>query len=200
MHYCRTGALYASVCLSLRLFPSSFVHLLCYRDVYSFTIVLWEMLSLQRAYMDAGPTHRSFTESVFVKQTRPVIKHTWSRTVQSLLTQGWCHDPKERLTAEQCQDMLRNELINMRHGDDTELDHVRRRSTYVMEDETQQDEIQSQGVPGTCSTRRSASTSDVNASFATQPPRLPWAVKPTRHESIQGPDGLRYSTGSLPVG
>lgn len=171
MNICRTGALYSSICVLPR-FSSNIPRLFVYhRDVYSFTIVLWEMLSLQRAYMDAGITHRSFTENVFVKRTRPVIKQTWSRTVQNLLTQGWHHDPQERLTAEQCQDMLRCELVNMRHGDDTELDHVRRRSTYVMEDETQQGDVDSKGVTST--TRRSASSSDINSTFATQPPKLP---------------------------
>ena len=139
------------------------------------------MLSLQRAYIDIGPTQKNFIHSVFVERTRPALKHTWSRNVKNLLKQGWCHDPRDRLTAEQCQDMLRNELVAMRHGDDTDLDHVRRRSTYVIDEENRQVVYNEQRV-----TRRSASTSDINASFV-QPRRLSWAAKP--RNGCVGADG-----------
>ena len=108
--------------------------------------------------MNAGPTRRRFTESVFVGQKRPAIKHTWSQNIQSLLTQGWCHDPRKRLTAAQCVDKLRNELVNIRHGDDTDLDHVRRRSTYVYEGDEE--------VAGIFPNRRAASTSDIHSVLA----------------------------------
>lgn len=186
-----------SAAIPLSIFLLFALYYLCiFSDVYSFTIVLWEMLSLQRAYMEAGPTHEKFTENVFVGQMRPAIKHTWSRNVQSLLTQGWCHDPRNRLTAEQCQDRLRNELVKMRHGDDSELDHVRRRSTYVMEGESQN---QTGTGPETYYSRRSASTSDVHAAFSGQTAKLPWAIKCDLRRSLQGPDWLCYPSGRLPV-
>lgn len=144
-------------------------------DVYSFTIVLWEMLSLKRAYMEIGPTQDSFIHSVFVKQTRPAIKHSWSRTLQSLLKQGWCHDPRKRLTAKQCQDRLRNELVNMRHGDDTDLDHIRRRSTYLMDEEERHSD--DSGSRRGKRQRRSASTSDIHSILPSS--QLPWTAKPT---------------------
>jgi len=90
--------------------------------------------------MHVGATQERFMRHVFVEKKRPPIKHTWSRFIQSLLTKGWSHDPSERLDADNCQNILRNELVRMRHGDDTDLEHVRRRSTNVMdmdEDETE---------------------------------------------------------------
>ncbi|CAB9504474.1 Probable LIM domain-containing serine/threonine-protein kinase DDB [Seminavis robusta] len=120
-------------------------------DVYSFTVVLWEMLSLQRAYMDVGVSQALFMRSVFAERMRPPLRHSWSRNLQELFKGGWAHDPRERLTAEKCNEMLRNELVAMRHGDDEGLDHVRRRSTYILEEE----EAARSGWA------RSASTSDV---------------------------------------
>ena len=39
-------------------------------DVYSFTIVLWEMLSLKRAYMAVGTTQDAFIQKVHVESDR----------------------------------------------------------------------------------------------------------------------------------
>lgn len=105
-------------------------------DVYSFTIVLWEMLTLKRAYMNISRTQEGFMEQVHQLKVRPPMRHSWSRNLRGLLQCGWAHDHTKRWTAEQCNDILRNELVSMRHGDDEGLDHVRRRSTYVMEDES----------------------------------------------------------------
>jgi serine/threonine protein kinase len=104
-------------------------------DVYSFTIVLWEMLSLERAYATVGRTKDAFMTKVYKEKIRPPIRHSWTKNVREILTKGWEHDHKQRLTAEQCNEMLRNELISMRHGDDEGLDHTRRRSTFVLEGE-----------------------------------------------------------------
>lgn len=149
-------------------------------DVYSFTIVLWEMLSLQRAYMDIAATQDRFVQKVFTDKKRPPNRHSWSRTLHDLLIRGWAHDPRQRLTADQVHDMLRNELVNMRHGDDTDLDHVRRRSTYLLDEESR-NMYQTDGSKRTFN-RKTASTSDLlvdgSSSSNNQSQTLAWAVKP----------------------
>ena len=135
-------------------------------DVYSFTIVLWEMLSLKRAYMTVARTQDGFMEKVYGEKVRPAIRHAWSRNLRDLLERGWAHDHTQRLTAEQCNDILRNELISMRHGDDEGLDHVRRRSTYVMdEDESETVKRARRGGVSWVLPTKSASTSNVMESL-----------------------------------
>ena len=133
-------------------------------DVYSFTIVLWEMLSLKRAYMTVARTKEGFMQKVHVEKARPSIRHSWSRNLRNLLERGWAHDHTQRLTAEQCNDILRNELISMRHGDDEGLDHVRRRSTFVLEDESEQGQCARRRGVSWALPHKSASTTNVNDS------------------------------------
>lgn len=143
-------------------------------DVYSYTIVLWEMLSLKRAYMTAARTRDGFIQKVHIEKERPVIRHSLSRNLRDLLQRGWAHDHTQRLTAEQCNDILRNELISMRHGDDEGLDHVRRRSTYVMEEDESESARRARGsgiswvLPERC-----AATSNIGGSRTRAPCQNP---------------------------
>jgi serine/threonine protein kinase len=65
-------------------------------DVYSYSIVLWEMLSL------SGKAHRHITdeslfcEKVFVENVRPSLNRKWSICLQDLLQAGWDKDPVRR--------------------------------------------------------------------------------------------------------
>jgi serine/threonine protein kinase len=67
-------------------------------DVYSYSIVLWEMLNLSgKAYCHI-PDEASFCEKVFVENVRPPLKRKWSVRLQKLLQEGWDKDPAGRPT------------------------------------------------------------------------------------------------------
>ena len=64
-------------------------------EVYSFAIVFWQMLALNRPYDTI--TAEAFEEEVCTKQVRPKINEKkWPPAVCSLLTRCWHPDPKER--------------------------------------------------------------------------------------------------------
>lgn len=106
-------------------------------DIFSFTIVLWEMLSLQRAYASTGAasmTQDNFMKMVFDDMKRPPIRFSWSKTLRELLRNGWAHSPHDRPSASKVHTVLRRQLVNMRHGDDSGLEFTARRSTFLADE------------------------------------------------------------------
>lgn len=99
-------------------------------DVYSFSIVFWQMLALERPYNNFK-NENLLKARVFEGGARPPLKLTWSKTLKSLLDNGWSADIHGRSKIGDVKDALRKELIFLRHGDDSGLDHTHRRSTYV---------------------------------------------------------------------
>ena len=95
------------------------------------------MLSLQRAFATLGAAKLSqerFMTLVFNQQKRPPIRYSWPRTVRHLIADGWATNPNERPSAVQIHDALRQLLVNMRHGDDSGLEHQKRRSTFLADE------------------------------------------------------------------
>jgi serine/threonine protein kinase len=69
-------------------------------DVYSFSIVLWEMIVCQRPYRNAKSAD-DLQQRVFAQQERPCCKHKiWSAqpALYHLVTQGWHVNPSQRPT------------------------------------------------------------------------------------------------------
>jgi len=63
-------------------------------DVYSFGILLWELLSLEKPYEDL--TYKNWFQQVVVKKERPDIKESWPTKLQYLLKCCWSDDINER--------------------------------------------------------------------------------------------------------
>jgi serine/threonine protein kinase len=101
-------------------------------DVYSFSLLLWEMLMLQRPY-DNFPDQEVFMRKVFQQNTRPTIPKKWSRSLRALLAAGWSADQDHRLDMSILRSMLRAEVMHCKDGDETTLkgDSFLRRSTHV---------------------------------------------------------------------
>ena len=119
-------------------------------DVYSYTLVLWEMLALQLPFGTDSKSSHSLAHSnkgrekqhldlVCAKNQRPPIDCAWSPAIQDILGQGWHPSQHSRCGMEQLMAMLREEVVRLRGGDDSGLD-TRRRSTYVFESSGREEE------------------------------------------------------------
>jgi len=56
-------------------------------DVYSFSILLWEMLSLKQPFADF--TCRMHNQLVVMRNVRPVVPDIWGSRINNLLTNCW---------------------------------------------------------------------------------------------------------------
>jgi serine/threonine protein kinase len=101
-------------------------------DVYSFCIIFWQMLTLARPY-DCLCDEEQFAKAVFDNGKRPPTKAGIRKTCKAILERGWCHNAKDRLDISTINGMLRKEVIALRKGDDSGLNQVRRRSTFVFQ-------------------------------------------------------------------
>jgi hypothetical protein len=62
---------------------------------------------------------------------RPMINESWSASVKLLLKRGWSGDLRDRFTMSQVEEILRKECVRIRDGNESGLEHQRRRSTFV---------------------------------------------------------------------
>lgn len=118
-------------------------------DVYSLSLVVWEMLALQRPYKSSMcKDETTFKQNVFECKSRPPLPSRWPSTLRELLAGGWAHDLRDRIDVSQLCAGLLSELSRLRTEDEPPaaslqqqqqhgplarpLDHrCRRRSTYV---------------------------------------------------------------------
>lgn len=115
-------------------------------DVYSLSLVVWEMLALKRPYRSSVcKDEAAFKQKVFEGRARPPLPSHWPSTVREVLSGGWAHDLADRLDVGQVCAGLFSELARRRdhhqHQQPREpgqviggvgADHrCRRRSTYV---------------------------------------------------------------------
>ena len=82
-------------------------------DIYSLTIVCWEILTAGRPY--AGIPKEQFKQALLQEHIRPEIPQDTPVVFQRLLESGWATDPRERPTANQMlaqlQVMLSDEAL-----------------------------------------------------------------------------------------
>lgn len=86
-------------------------------DVYSFSIVLWEILALDKPYAGFG-AEDDFVARVFHKGDRPPIKPSFPSGCKSAVVGGWNPTFQDRLPMFDITKMLRTELVALRNGDD----------------------------------------------------------------------------------
>ena len=63
-------------------------------DVYTFGLVLWEILSLQKAF--DGYTAKQHSKRVVCQGVRPRVPWNWPHRIRSLLHKCWLSEPEER--------------------------------------------------------------------------------------------------------
>ncbi|CAN0384534.1 unnamed protein product, partial [Discosporangium mesarthrocarpum] len=59
-------------------------------DVYSFGLILWEMLTLKRPF--EGLNRKEFVNAVIKRGRRPVLHKEWTEELKSLLRKCWSED------------------------------------------------------------------------------------------------------------
>lgn len=99
-------------------------------DSYSFAILFWEMLSCRTPYELYTP--KSLREKVYNgAHKRPPVDEEWPVTMKLLLKRSWTQNLHERNSMDAIVKILRKECVRLRDGDDSGLEHSRRRSTFV---------------------------------------------------------------------
>jgi serine/threonine protein kinase len=99
-------------------------------DIYSFAILFWEMFGCKVPF--ELYTMKSLKAKVWNDpHKRPFIQEAWPDSIRMLLERAWSHDISERPNMTEITKILRNECVRCRGGDDSGLEHGRRRSTFV---------------------------------------------------------------------
>lgn len=114
-------------------------------DVYSFTLLLWQMLALKQPFSEIVG-EKAFVETVVKNHARPPLKKTWRATLQKVISDCWSQDMKDRMTMAQVKQQLRDELVRLRRGDASGLDHGGRRSTFIFDLQAHQNSIREAGI------------------------------------------------------
>ena len=105
-------------------------------DVYSFALLLWEILALEKPYRQHIHDQYVFAQHVFVNGERPPIKHSWPVDIQDLLKRAWAADMKDRPTMEQVSIVLKTQVASLKGGDYSGLHTGRKPSTHILSSTT----------------------------------------------------------------
>lgn len=107
-------------------------------DVYSFAILLWEILHLQIPYDEAKDINYLSERVWRGPMIRPPLnthengKSPWkSIKIRRMLPKAWSANLFERPSMAEITTILREEYVKARGGDSSDLDHNRRRSTHL---------------------------------------------------------------------
>lgn len=99
-------------------------------DTFSFSILLWEMMSLSKPF--EGYTPNMHRERVVGKGVRPKIDMSWPNSIRSIMQRGWSDNISVRPPMDSVTSILKKEVTRLRDGDDSQLQHYQRRSTFVL--------------------------------------------------------------------
>lgn len=99
-------------------------------DVYSFGLLLWQICSLELPY--DGMNRQDHSELVVFGNERPQLDPSWSTPLRILMKRAWEPDPSVRPSMDSIYKILKREILTLRDGDETGLEHNTRRSTFVL--------------------------------------------------------------------
>ena len=89
----------------------------CKVDVFAATILCWEVLSMDRAYVSIGvPAGQFFKDCVAIYNDRPPIQKKWPRALRKAMKQGWTKDLATRPTSSKMKQMLQKIVDDFRHS------------------------------------------------------------------------------------
>lgn len=83
-------------------------------DLYSFAILLWELLTLKKAF--AYLPVEEHRELVVRNDNRPDIDPTWSPGMIDLIERCWARSPFDRPAAKDVYKAIRNEIQEIYHN------------------------------------------------------------------------------------
>ena len=99
-------------------------------DVYGFGLLIWQICSLDLPY--DGMNRQDHSELVVYGNERPIVDASWSTPLRILMKRSWEPDPLVRPAMDSIYKILRREICALRDGDDSGLEHTKRRSTFVI--------------------------------------------------------------------
>lgn len=83
-------------------------------DVFSFSILLWEILALKQPFK--GFDYEKHAKLVVKRGKRPEVKKEWATLIRSVIKRGWDNDPSKRPTFDQICDSLAGEFSDLDQG------------------------------------------------------------------------------------
>jgi serine/threonine protein kinase len=95
-------------------------------DVYSFAIVLWEMLTFKAAF-EKYSRERHYKE-IIVEGKRPNLSRSWPFVVKNLLQRCWAAKPSDRPTFQSVCEKIKFGLPDQTHRSDRSTDSLMKRS------------------------------------------------------------------------
>lgn len=95
-------------------------------DVFSFAILLWEMIALKPSFQGMEPT--DFVHRVCVNKEREPIPRTCPLLTRQMLRDAWDEDPRHRPDMKRVAAVIREDLNDMTR-DEAVLDRTRHMNT-----------------------------------------------------------------------
>eukprot|EP00551_Chaetoceros_affinis_P005971 CAMPEP_0203666152 /NCGR_PEP_ID=MMETSP0090-20130426/3231_1 /ASSEMBLY_ACC=CAM_ASM_001088 /TAXON_ID=426623 /ORGANISM="Chaetoceros affinis, Strain CCMP159" /LENGTH=815 /DNA_ID=CAMNT_0050529939 /DNA_START=31 /DNA_END=2478 /DNA_ORIENTATION=+ len=80
-------------------------------DVYSFAILLWEVLALDQPYKGYG--HEKHAKDVVQKGKRPEILNKWPTFIKTLISESWAANPSSRPDFNRICSIIKGELVTV---------------------------------------------------------------------------------------
>jgi serine/threonine protein kinase len=102
-------------------------------DVYSFSVLLWQLITLEKPYAFFGD-EQGFVREVFERGYRPPIKEKWSPGLKTVLDAGWHQNKQKRADIKFVKGFLKQELCCL-NGTNEKTGLKHRRSTAIYESE-----------------------------------------------------------------
>ena len=86
----------------------------CNCDVFSFAVLLWEMLSLKTAFK--GYSRLDYLNRVVKRRERPVAYRRWPALTRSVIKEAWENDPMRRPSMKRVALLLHGDVNEMTSG------------------------------------------------------------------------------------
>jgi len=99
-------------------------------DVYSFSLLLWEMLALQRPFARIH-TRKMYKTRVVKNGERPAVDSSWPMEIRILLRKAWSPDMNERPTMSEVHTVLET-LVNKMSGKSADQRRVDKQKSIVL--------------------------------------------------------------------
>jgi hypothetical protein len=108
-------------------------HYNCSADVFSFGILLWEILSLKDAF-GGNLTHTEYHNRVSLFGERPPVKNSWPPLTRQIMQEAWAENPQQRPIFKRVAMLIRADLSDLSDDNDVinRTRHMMRRSVRSM--------------------------------------------------------------------
>ena len=101
-------------------------------DTYSFALLFFELMALERPYPNF--TLEELQATVWNEpHVRPDLDELWPEEIVNILKLAWTNDLRKRLPMASVKEKLHKESLRVVGGDESRLEHQRRRSTNVFQ-------------------------------------------------------------------